>query len=650
MRSSVGVIFGYFFIPILLAIFMVWWLSGNQSTSKKRFSLKRLIILLVVLFGASVISLVVFETFLDRNNFKQALDACQAGQFEESIQYFDKILNSEPILDISGFLVRARTEKTNCLIQYASVSEQTNDSKHALLAYTYLVELGEVESVRGQIASLFERFEASTLAEINICDRVDILTGNNLIPNDEANAPPLYLACGQFYWEENQTYQKTIDIYTDLVAQYPNSEQTLIALSVLEDLYYDLAQDTGSLGTSIIKNAWTQICAGELATSLTVGLINSEPRLWFQGNALTIPDEFMAKSPGQFHYAICLSEYKVRANSCRYAGTKRKVIYNLQATTVTVRDTQTAEIIREKTFTGSSDSSCPPTIVDGQQDIVHTGNKPSGEEINAWIQKEIFDGNLPLRTGQTILDTALNSTRETINNNASATAEAIASEETKADATINADAYATATTQAIISGEATLQATESNWNIVFEDSFDSNNHNWGGNNEEEFFQITRSFDEGVYVWDIETIQSSHIFADTYDLPEVSDFSITIDVKQSSGPTNTPHGIIFRFKSVGEGFYYFVITKVGLFSIGYFDSINWLPILDWEQNSAIRANDENKLVVIAEGSEFRFFVNGQQVAVLSDERLASGSFVLMAFVDAQKSVRLEFDNLKLQTPP
>jgi hypothetical protein len=128
--------------------------------------------------------------------------------------------------------------------------------------------------------------------------------------------------------------------------------------------------------------------------------------------------------------------------------------------------------------------------------------------------------------------------------------------------------------------------------------------------------------------------------------DIADGSVTVAVKETSGPTNFPYGIAFRLAS-DQSHYEFDIdsnSKWVFFKWPQGQSqSNETRLQDYTANSAIHGglNATNTLKVDFRGGTFTCWVNGVQVGVVNDSSALGSGTVALASGDGVNSV---FTNL------
>ena len=210
-------------------------------------------------------------------------------------------------------------------------------------------------------------------------------------------------------------------------------------------------------------------------------------------------------------------------------------------------------------------------------------------------------------------------------------------------------------TQQVIGSTATAQAVQaiatdslSLWPTLFSDTFDSNKNDWIiGNGDDEFTTITREIKDGKYTWDVSSKQSviAWVAADT---KPVSNFHLTVELKQVSGSNQSDYGLIFR-EDADSNLYYFGIDDEGFFCLLSYDN-EWTDMIEFTKSSVILPGETNSLTVIADGPNFIFFINDQLVGRMTDDHIPTGTTaVAVELFEADLQAVFEFDNFELRTP-
>lgn len=188
------------------------------------------------------------------------------------------------------------------------------------------------------------------------------------------------------------------------------------------------------------------------------------------------------------------------------------------------------------------------------------------------------------------------------------------------------------------------------WSLKLSDTFDTQSLDWDlGEFEDEWSIGTQSLSDGKYIWEALGVQD-YIWW-TYPSGEsLTDFAATVEARRMEGPhTSSEYGLVFRYQKEAESFYVFRVTDNQNFKVSISSGEEWENLIDWTTSPAIRPRETNQLSVVAEGSLFRFFINGQPVGEISDTRLQEGIVGIFVSGGEGEEAVFEFDNYEVHTP-
>ncbi|MFN2286259.1 MAG: family 16 glycoside hydrolase [Anaerolineae bacterium] len=128
----------------------------------------------------------------------------------------------------------------------------------------------------------------------------------------------------------------------------------------------------------------------------------------------------------------------------------------------------------------------------------------------------------------------------------------------------------------------------------------------------------------------------------------SDFHLSVETTQVSGPDDNEYGVLVRMDG-DQQFYVFSISGDGYARAAWYSSGTWnLLGSDWMPSDAIHQGAAtNVLELEARGTTFVFTVNGTQVLQVEDAQLAKGDIGLYAGAFNEADVVIDFDNLEVQ---
>jgi hypothetical protein len=132
----------------------------------------------------------------------------------------------------------------------------------------------------------------------------------------------------------------------------------------------------------------------------------------------------------------------------------------------------------------------------------------------------------------------------------------------------------------------------------------------------------------------------------------SDFHLTVEASQVSGPDDNEYGVQVRMQDRTH-LYRFSISGDGYYQVSRLDGDSELLLTpEWTPSPAIHTGvATNVLEVICQGPRMTFLVNGTLLAEVEDSRYKAGDIALFAgsFHDPGDGVEIHFDNLRLTAP-
>lgn len=213
--------------------------------------------------------------------------------------------------------------------------------------------------------------------------------------------------------------------------------------------------------------------------------------------------------------------------------------------------------------------------------------------------------------------------------------------------TSSAQTKATATSNLQFGATSTAQAQ---WSVINTSTFDLNLQNWtsGSYDNETYGAIVRRVFNGKYLWEVNA-KRGVLWWGLPDMSPASDFLVTLEAKEVSGPQDSSYGAVFR-QVDDRTFYYFAIRDTGEFLFSLQDRGQWRTLIGWTYSPAIKPGQANQISVSATGPHFSFFVNGQLVADFNDPTLSKGKIGLAIEMNQSGQSSFEFDNFELRVPP
>lgn len=152
-------------------------------------------------------------------------------------------------------------------------------------------------------------------------------------------------------------------------------------------------------------------------------------------------------------------------------------------------------------------------------------------------------------------------------------------------------------------------------------------------------------DSGALIWNINSTDNCFWY-EKPDLAPVTDFDVSIDVLNYS-PNGTATGIVFRRLASGDQYYFSVYNSARKYAFFLYRFQKWTVLIDWTYSASIRSEEVNRLRVVAKGSHFTFYVNGNEITSSTDSTLSSGFVGLAAeLYNSGNTFSAKYDNFEL----
>lgn len=131
----------------------------------------------------------------------------------------------------------------------------------------------------------------------------------------------------------------------------------------------------------------------------------------------------------------------------------------------------------------------------------------------------------------------------------------------------------------------------------------------------------------------------------------TDFKVRVDATQIAGPLDNEYGVLVRMEEDAR-FYAFSISGDGYVRASRYDDGRWEVLgPDWTAYEAVNQGEAtNTLTVEAQGVQFTFLVNDEQVLQVEDDTFARGEIGLYAGAFNAPDVHIAFDNLRVEKIP
>jgi hypothetical protein len=217
--------------------------------------------------------------------------------------------------------------------------------------------------------------------------------------------------------------------------------------------------------------------------------------------------------------------------------------------------------------------------------------------------------------------------------------------------TSTATSTATRTPTATLTLTPTITPTTSylDWPVVLSESFDYDNGAWEtGKGETDYVTYSYSITNGKYLLKM-TSKKPFFWGFLINVDLHADFYFSAEIKKDKAPDKTNYGLIFRTDQ--EEKYFFNINAAGKqYAVDVNSDSAWKKIIYWRNSERIDPSGSNQLAVLALGSQYMLFINGEEVDSFQDDTLNTGMVgFAYNFYQAGEYMQLELDNFEIRAP-
>jgi hypothetical protein len=212
---------------------------------------------------------------------------------------------------------------------------------------------------------------------------------------------------------------------------------------------------------------------------------------------------------------------------------------------------------------------------------------------------------------------------------------------------ISEDTELTITTEDEPENEAEV-TLETDWVLVFSDTFDSNENGWpvayGEENEEVFYQ-SDIFQDQYLVYAQQKKEGEYFIERLIDRKLEQVFTVNIDILQE-GTGSSGGGLVLSDKNGINQIYFLVFADGGYFWIVQRDSSGLKYPLDYPVSEIKSAGQINTLSIMRAGPDFYFFINSHAVGAVTMEDFAVDRLGVVVIPGPEEPVTCYFDNLEV----
>ncbi|RME97370.1 MAG: hypothetical protein D6768_19810, partial [Chloroflexi bacterium] len=188
--------------------------------------------------------------------------------------------------------------------------------------------------------------------------------------------------------------------------------------------------------------------------------------------------------------------------------------------------------------------------------------------------------------------------------------------------------------------------------LEFEEPFDQNLNGWPVESTQDEYGATDAvIEDGVYRLTVfsATADGNTLWVEP-EIPEITNFVYAVEARPLGPAEDFLYGLILRSTPEGDAII-FEIAADGVVVVQNFPDGNWEDLTDFTETGALNPLGEvNELMVVADGSEMVFLVNGEPVTSVEGIFVQPGRIGLIAEVfEEGGEFTVEFDNLQVAEP-
>jgi hypothetical protein len=217
------------------------------------------------------------------------------------------------------------------------------------------------------------------------------------------------------------------------------------------------------------------------------------------------------------------------------------------------------------------------------------------------------------------------------------------------DAATAATAEATPTTAPVV--EATPVASD----VLLFDDFSSNvNGWWVGTDSSDTSDKTNQFVDGKYRMSVTARQSTMRWDSLHGFPfQDFLFSVNATVVEKTGGSPGDVSLALYFRRTEEKDYYRArFYDDDSYRIGLKKGEEWITLAEGSAEINLEPGVTNSFAILAQGEEFTFYVNGQEVTTVTDPNLSEAGWIGLGvgLADGDQAATVDFDNFLVEQAP
>ena len=179
--------------------------------------------------------------------------------------------------------------------------------------------------------------------------------------------------------------------------------------------------------------------------------------------------------------------------------------------------------------------------------------------------------------------------------------------------------------------------------LFYEDDFSNTISGWL---QESTLQYEYRYENGEYHIQVKA-RDWWSFVWSTNAGSFTDFDLEIDARLVSGPNSSAYGLVFRVRDP-DNCYRFLVRADGYYQVARYRNETWTNLQGWTKSDFINQdNSTNHLKVVCQGYQIEVYVNGNELATVTDDSFAEG-YVGVIVNTYEPDVRIAFDNIEVSS--
>jgi hypothetical protein len=177
-----------------------------------------------------------------------------------------------------------------------------------------------------------------------------------------------------------------------------------------------------------------------------------------------------------------------------------------------------------------------------------------------------------------------------------------------------------------------------------------------GVDDDDYAVTYQAIEDGVYRWKV-TAKQGVVVSEIRDVRPTAEstsfpyrFDYSVAARQVNAPAGAAHGLLFRARDY-DNFYYFRVEDSGNTSLYALVENAWIELAGPVYAEEFVLGEVNHLRVVAEGARFSFWINGQYLFQVIDDRFPAGGIGLaVELMNPADEGDFEFDDVRIGILP